>query len=63
MYVGLFIHAERGNPKPKKHTTFILYRGQTSATGLADLFSLVGHRTKDLVRYWLACSRGYSWLR
>jgi len=63
MYMGLLILAGRGNPEPRKHTSFILYRGQTSATGLAVLFSLVEHKTKDLVRYWLVCSRGCSWLR
>jgi len=42
------------------HTTFIPCRRQTSATRLAGLFSLVVHRTKDLVTYWLACSRGCS---
>jgi len=60
--VGLLIHAGRGNTEPKKHTPFILYRGQTPATELAGLFSLVGHKTKDLVRHWLACSGGCSWL-
>lgn len=59
MHMGLLIHAERGNPKLKKHTSFIHYRGQISATGLSGLLWLVEHKIKDRFRHWLVCSRGW----